>query len=176
MVVVVVYAVLLDIVPARAVEVRGLEYPRVLQYAWIRIDVFGHGTRLLSLDVLRTYRATFSRGRYPGPPLRRTSHHLRSHSLHRRIEERLLGYRGRIALIEVLNLQPAPDLGVLWRNPRVRDALPQRVPEIRACYVPDRPAIHEYRLVSHHNHIRIVEHRADQPAARSGLLAFRQRR
>src|SRR5215212_10109574 len=58
MVVVVVYAVLLDVVPARAVEVRGLEYPRVLQDAWIRIDVFGHGTRLLSLDALRTYRAT----------------------------------------------------------------------------------------------------------------------
>src|SRR5829696_924963 len=58
MVVVVVYAVLLDVVPARAVEVRGLEYPRVLQDAWIRIDVFGHGTRLLSLDALRTYLAT----------------------------------------------------------------------------------------------------------------------
>src|SRR5215218_7753088 len=51
MVVVVVYAVLLDVVPARAVEVRGLEYPRVLQDAWIRIDVFGHERRLLSLDV-----------------------------------------------------------------------------------------------------------------------------
>src|SRR5215208_5763755 len=92
----------------------------------------------------------------PWSPLSRTSHHLRSHPLHRGIEERLLGYRGRIALVEVLDLQPAPDLGVLRRNPRVRDALPERVPEIRARYVPDRPAIHEYRLVSHHDHIGIV--------------------
>src|SRR5215210_149301 len=108
---------------------------------------------LMSLD-LRT--DSFSSGKDPDPSLRRTSHHLRSHPLHRGIEKRLLGHRGRIALIEVLDLQPAPDLGVLWRNPRVRDALPERVPEIRAGYVPDRPAIHEYRLVSHHDHIRIV--------------------
>src|SRR4051794_17020419 len=116
-----------------------------------------------------------SPGKDPGPPLRHTSHHLRSHPLHRGIEERLLGYRGRMALIEVLDFQPAPDLGVLGRNPGIRDALPERVPEVRAGYVPDRPAIREYRLVSHHDHVGIVEQRADQLAARSSLLAFRQR-
>ena len=76
----------------------------------------------------------------PGPPLRHV-HHLRSHPLHRGIKERLLGYGGRIALIEVLDLQPYSTTSVCsGGTPRYATALPERVPEFRARYVPDHLA------------------------------------
>ena len=50
-VVMVVDAVLLDPVTARTVEVRGLEYPRVLQDARVEIDIVAHRTLLLSFGL-----------------------------------------------------------------------------------------------------------------------------
>src|SRR5688500_2723477 len=93
------------------------------------------------------------------------------HPLHRRIEERLFGDRRLIAPSEVLDLKPCPHPGMLGRHPGVSDALSERVSEVGAGYVADRP-VGPDRLAAHDHHVRIVEHQAHQLLARYGFLAL----
>src|SRR5918994_841957 len=112
------------------------------------------------------------------------SHHLHTpfassalapHLLHRRVEKRLLGDRGRVALPEVLDLEPGSGLGELRRYPGVGYAPPDRVPIGRARHISDRRVAAPYRLVAHDHDARVVEQEAGELLPWSLLFAPEQR-
>src|SRR5215212_9676230 len=95
-----------------------------------------------------------------------------SHPLHSRIEERLLGDRGCLALFEVLDVERGSELDELRRQPGVGDALPDRVAVRRARDVADRLSVVVDRIAAHHCHVRVVEHEATElPPHPLGLAA-----
>src|SRR3712207_2711496 len=100
---------------------------------------------------------------------------LAPHPLHGRVEERLLGHRGAVALAEVLYLDLCTLLREPRRQPSVGDALPDRIPIGRAGHVANRPAPGVDRLAAHHDYPWIVEEEARELATRACLRTPQER-